>query len=244
MAITFWENLGYSSPLISLFAWQIGSQLQEPLAPYFPRWFSQSLPMLGLALIFGLVYWFSPPAPKKAMAKPGEEAPDFQIDVIDGQGTRMDGARTRLQELRKERGKPMFVAFVTRCLGDDENDLCPHCPVVTMEMEELAKGKYKDKVTFVVLNIKNKQDAKAFKNHKCWKNSDACVHGYLDTAARLDVMKYYQVKHVPNMFVVDKEGVLYQHCLGKEKVVDVLGEFFQAGAKAPTLDNAPAKKEK
>lgn len=244
MAISFWESLGYSSPGISLLAWKFGAALQDPLAPYFPPWFSQSLPMLVISLCFGLVYWFSPPAPKKTMAKPGEEAPDFQIEVLDGKGTRLDGKRSRLHELRNEKDKPMFVAFVQRCLGDDENELCPHCPVVAMEMEELAKGKYKDKVTFLIVNIKSKQDAKAFRNHKSWKNSDACIHGWLDTAARIDVMKLYQVKSVPNMFVMDKDGVLYQYGLGKEGVGDVLDEFFKAGAKALALDNVSAKKEK
>jgi len=243
MSISFWEGLGYASPGISLLAWNVGSQLKDPLAPYLPPWFSQSLPMLVLSLVFGLAYWFSPPAPKKTMAKAGEEAPDFQIEFLDGKGTRLDGKRSRLQELREEKDKPMFVAFVMRCLGDDENDLCPNCPVVAKEMEELAKGKYKDKVSFLTLNIKSKKDAKAMQEQMCWKDSDACMHGWLDTAAKIDVMKLYQVKHVPNMFVLDKEGVLYQYGLGKERVGDVLDEFFKAGTKAPALDNAPTKKE-
>merc|ERR1712003_318321 len=132
----------------------------------------------------------------------------------DGKGTGMEGARSRLHEFRKEQGKPMFVAFVARNPGDDEDDLCPHSLAAAEEMYELAKGKYMDKVTFLILNIKGKEDALAFRDHKWWKDSDACVHGWLDTAARIDVMKLYKVEGVPNMIVLDKEGGLYEFGLG------------------------------
>merc|ERR1719270_3173173 len=133
-----------------------------------------------MGLIWGIVAYVNPAGGKKVMAKPGVEAPDFQIELSDKR-------RTRLQTLRKEVGKPVFVAFVMRCLPD-EDELCPHCPIVASEIEELAKGKFKDKVKFLILHLNGKDDAQAFKDKEEWKVSDSCEYGWLDIAARADIM--------------------------------------------------------
>merc|ERR1711920_303513 len=127
----------------------------------------------------------------------------------------------------------------------EENELCENCPVIASEMEKLAKGKFKDKVTFLIVNIKGvKKDGEAFKEHQKWKkNTDNCMYCWLDTAAKIDVMKLYKVTFVPYMFIMDKEGLVYQSGLGKEPVEKALDEFFEAGAKAPGSDNEPDKKD-
>lgn len=200
------------------FAMFAAPALKPHLEPYLPEWALKGVPV-ALVLVFVLASayispLFKAPPKKESLIKPGDKAPDFEIEVA--------GKKTTIQKLREEKGKPMFIAFVMNSCD---------CKPTTADIE-LASAKFKGKVTFLILDIKSKEDANDFKKDQGLKKDAAALFGWGTQP------KEYDVKRVPYLCLLDKEGKIYKCPLDQaERVEPTLDEFFAVGPKAPEKAN-------
>jgi len=208
-----------SSQMVTLGVFMLSRQICTPdkLGLYLPEQYLQYVPPMLSMVSLLIVHWFSDPfitAPKAA--KIGTYAPDFDVNFLDGE-------KIGMRKLWADKGcKPLFIQFV--------QNMCPGCGPVAAEVEALAKDpKYKDKVTFIIIDMKDEEDAREFKKAKKLKDGSPVMFGWGEP----HIM--YKIRYVPHMSIVDKDGNVFVNPIPRYQAIAPVLDVLLAGGKASDL---------
>jgi len=137
----------------------------------------------------------------KELLKPGEQAPDFILRAI-------DGSRHSLSELK---GNYVVLDFWA--------SWCPDCRKDMTEIKRLH-GEYGQKVKFVGISFD--YDLDSWQSY-VRKNDLQWLHlSELKKMKDADISKFYKVKWIPTMYLINPEGNVILSTVMVEKLADEL----------------------
>eukprot|EP00438_Fugacium_kawagutii_P011542 Skav230150 [mRNA] locus=scaffold1301:305701:316176:- [translate_table: standard] len=163
--------------------------LPEALAGVVPETVLRLLPVILAGLTFFVMHKITAAQTEAATAAlVGQEAPDFQVED--------DSGSQSLKDFLKKNKKPTVIDFY--------QNFCPACGPAAKQIEELAGNeKYKDKVTFMLVNLKSLEDSKKYAKERELKGN--AWHGTGQPHPD------YGLKYIPHKVLIDSDGKIVKN---------------------------------